>query len=165
MPAYVEQLSVSSGGIPKLAILSGVVGTLGIAGDVQRNLKYHGGPRQALLWVTAEGCEELAAQGFAVCPGALGENLTTRGVDRCALRVGQRWRIGDEVEIEITKLREPCATLNPLGAGIQKAVFDEAVKAGDISSPLWGLAGFYAAVIRTGTVTSGDIVALVSDAA
>lgn len=163
--AVVEQVSISQGGVPKFAIPSGEVGTLGIAGDVQRNRKYHGGPRQALLWITAEGYEELAAQGFPVFSGALGENLTTRGVDRRLVRVGQRWRIGEEVEIEVTKMRSPCATLDPYGPGIQKAVFDSAVREGDATSPRWGLAGFYAAVVRTGKVQPGDAVVLVSDAA
>ena len=73
----------------------------GIAGDAWR-YPFHGGRRQAILLITIEGIEELISQGFPLFPGALGENLTTRGLDRRALRIGQRFRVGD-AEIELTK--------------------------------------------------------------
>jgi MOSC domain-containing protein YiiM len=164
MVGSVLQVSLSRGGVPKTAIPEGDVGALGIRGDVQKNTKYHGGPRQALLWITAEGLERLQAEGFPLYPGALGENITTHGVDRYSIRPGQLWRMG-EVEIEITKLRTPCQTLNPYGPGIQKAVFDERAKAGDLSSDKWGLAGFYASVRKAGRIRTGDPVVLLSDTA
>jgi len=95
------------------------------------------------------------AQGFALYPGALGENLTTRGLDRRALRFGQRLRVG-EATIELTKMRQPCATLNPYGSGIQAAMYDARVVKGDAESPLWGLSGFYASVVEPGIVRPGD---------
>ncbi len=160
----VLQVSISQGGIPKRAIPAGDVGPLGILGDVQRNLKSHGGPRQALLWIASEALIELQEQGFAVLPGSMGENITTRGIDRRTVRVGQHWRIG-AIEIEITKLRAPCDQLSPLGEGIQHAVYDKAVKAGDPASAKWGLAGFYAAVTRPGPISPGDPVTLLADRA
>ena len=45
-------------------------------------------------------------------------------------------------------------------AGIQKAVYDAQVKAGDPSSPRWALAGFYASVVQTGIVRRGDPISL-----
>jgi MOSC domain-containing protein YiiM len=164
MRGIVSQVSLSKGGVPKLAVPAGEVGPLGILGDVQKNTKYHGGPRQALLWITAEGLAELREQGFPVVPGSLGENITTEGIGRRGVRLGQRWRLG-EVEIEITKMREPCNTLSPYGEGIQKAVYDNAVKGGDPASPRWGLAGFYCAVVKPGTVRPGDPVTLLSETA
>lgn len=164
MAGIIEQVSISKGGVPKLPVLEGQVGPLGIGGDIQANTKYHGGPRQALLWITAEGLDELRTAGFPVYPGALGENVTTRGVDRTTVRLGQRWRIG-EVEVEITKMRVPCETLNPYGPGIQKAIFDAEVKAGNHNSPRWGLAGFYTSVIHGGAIRPGDPVTLLSDTA
>ncbi|MBM3784564.1 MAG: MOSC domain-containing protein [Acidobacteria bacterium] len=161
MPGAIVQLSISKGGVPKLAIPAGEAGPLGILGDVQKNTKYHGGPRQALLWITAEGLAELRAAGFPVQPGTLGENVTTEGVDRRAVRPGQLWRFG-EVEIEVTKMREPCNTLSHLGEGIQKAVYDNDVKGGVFTSPKWGLAGFYCAVKRPGTLRAGDPVQLLT---
>ena len=71
--------------------------------------------------------------------------------------------VGDAV-IEITKLRQPCNTLHVYGNDIQKAVYDEKVKAGDASSPKWGFAGFYASVIQSGRVSQGCPIALLDQA-
>jgi MOSC domain-containing protein YiiM len=97
------------------------------------------------------------AQGFPLFPGALGENLTTLGLDRRRFRAGQRYRAGD-VSLELTKRRAPCATLN-VYPGIQHAIFDAQVNNGDASSPRWGLSGFYARVLRAGTIRPGDPIA------
>ena len=158
--ARVVQVNVSSGGIPKRAVPEGRLAPTGVEGDRWAHPKIHGGPRQAVLLITDEGLAELGALGFTLGPGALGENLTTRGWDRRAVRVGQQWRVGTAV-VQITKLRAPCATLNPLGSGIQAAIFDAAVKAGDWSSPRWGLSGFYAAVVEPGVVRAGDSITLI----
>ncbi|HEV2199666.1 MAG TPA: MOSC domain-containing protein [Bryobacteraceae bacterium] len=153
----VLQINVSKGGVLKRAVQEGVVTELGIAGDEQAHPEFHGGPRQALLFIAAEGIEELKQAGFAVFPGALGENITTTGLDRRAWRIGQRWRVGPEVVVEFTKVRVPCRALNRYGAGrIQKAVYDEVIHAGDPSSPHWGLSGFYARVVEGGTIRTGD---------
>jgi MOSC domain-containing protein YiiM len=163
--ASVLQINVSPGGVPKRPIPDGVVTPLGIAGDGHANPQVHGGPRKAILLITSEGIDELKEQGFRLYPGALGENLTTQGLDRRSVRIGQRYRIGD-VLIEITKLRQPCETLNVYGTGtIQKAVYDQEVKAGNPASPRWGLGGFYAAVLQTGTVHPGDPIELVDETA
>jgi MOSC domain-containing protein YiiM len=117
-----------------------------------------------VLLVTSEGLDELKEQGFPVYPGALGENITSRGLDRRTVRVGQRYRIGEAV-IEITKMREPCSQLSPYGEGIQAAVFDSNVKAGDAASVRWGLAGFYAKVVQAGAVQPGDLISLLEESA
>ena len=160
MRGVIEQINISGGGVPKRAILHAVVNKLGVEGDTQAHPQYHGGPRQALLLVTAEGLDELKTAGFRVYPGALGENLTIRGLDRRQMRIGQQYRAGG-VLLELTKMRQPCSALDPYGGGIQKAIFDANVKRGDFTSPLWGLSGFYASVIEPGEITPGDIIALV----
>ena len=114
-----------------------------------------------MLLITAEGIEELAAQGFPLTYGSLGENLTTSGIDRRYFRSGQRWQIGAEVVIEITKRRAPCQSLNVYGPGIQAAVYDSLAAAGDPSSPKWGLSGFYASVVQPGAIRPGDDIVLV----
>jgi len=162
--ASVLQISVSSGGVPKRPVLFGEIGANGIEGDRQAHPHIHGGPRQALLLITSEGIDELKTVGFPLYAGALGENITTRGLDRRTMRVGQRYRLG-QVIIELTKLRQPCEQLSPYGEGIQKAVFDGEVKAGNTASPLWGLAGFYASVIQPGTLRPGDAITLLEEAA
>jgi MOSC domain-containing protein YiiM len=158
MTGSVLQVNVSRGGVPKRAIVEGQVTALGIAGDSHAHPQIHGGPRQAVLLITAEGIDELAALSFPVFPGALGENITTRGLDRRAWRIGQRWRIGADVVLEFTKVRVPCKTLLPYGAGIHAAVYDERVKAGDPSSPPWCLGGIYASVVEPGVIRPGDLI-------
>jgi MOSC domain-containing protein YiiM len=100
--------------------------------------------------ITAEGVDELAAQGFPLHYGALAENITTRGVDRRSLRIGERFRAGEAV-IELTEVRFPCNTLNVYGAGIQAAW--------DPASPVWRMSGFYASVVEPGTLRPGDATA------
>jgi MOSC domain-containing protein YiiM len=154
----VVQVSVSPGGIPKVAIPVAELTETGIVGDTWR-YPFHGGRRKALLLITIEGIDELVSQGFPLFPGALGENLTTRGLDRHDLRFGQRFRVG-EGTIELTRIRTPCATLDVYGSGIQATIYDARVQAGDSESRRWGLSGFYASVIQPGPVRPGDTIAL-----
>jgi MOSC domain-containing protein YiiM len=157
----IVQVNVSRGGIPKLAIPEGHASVQGIAGDMCAHPQFHGGPNQAILVITAESIEDLKEQGFPLFYGALGENLTVKGVDHRQFRIGQRWRAGQSW-LEFTKIRRPCSQLDVYGDGtIQKAVFDEQVKAGDTSSPRWAKAGMYAAVITPGTIRTGDPFVLV----
>ena len=160
MTGSVLQISVSPGGVPKRPVSAAQVTVGGIEGDGHRNMQIHGGPQRALLLITAEGLEELAALGFTVTPGALGENIATQGIPRQAMRIGQRWRIGESVVIEITKRRSPCSALNRYGPKIQKAIFDALVEAEDPSSPKWGLSGFYASVLTPGVIRPGDTIAV-----
>ena len=60
---------------------------------------------------------------------------------------------------------QPCQNLLPYGEGIGKAVFDAKVKDSDHPSPRWGLAGFYASVVQTGTIRPGDSITLLEEAA
>jgi MOSC domain-containing protein YiiM len=64
---------------------------LGIRGDSWAHPNFTAAPTSLLL-ITSEGIAELSAQGFPLYPGALGENLTTAGIDRRQMRVGQRYR-------------------------------------------------------------------------
>lgn len=142
-----------------MRIPDGFAGVRGLKGDACRNTRYHGGPSQAILLVTSEGLEEIHALGFPLYPGALGENLTTRGLDRRRLRIGTVVRAGDAL-LSLTKIRVPCRTLNRYGRGIQAAIYDSAVKAGDPSSEKWGLSGFYARVLQPGPILENDIIAV-----
>jgi MOSC domain-containing protein YiiM len=152
------QVSISAGGVPNHAIAEGTLATNGIAGDAWR-YPFHGGPKRAILLITAEGIEILAGQGFPLFYGALGENLTTRGLDRFSLRLGQRFRAGQGI-IELTQVRLPCDTLSVYGTGIQAAMYDARAQAGDWSTPVWGLSGFYASVIEPGILRPGDPIVL-----
>ena len=57
-------------------------------------------------------------------------------------------------------MRTPCATLDVYGSGIQAAMYDARVQAGDPESQRWGLSGFYASVVQPGMVRAGDTIAL-----
>jgi MOSC domain-containing protein YiiM len=140
----VLQVNVSRGGIPKLPVQGRVwVGERGLEGDACRNMKVHGGPLQAVLLIAVEQLAEIRECGYAVAPGVLGENLTVQGLNFTALQPGMRLRAGDAL-LRVTKLRKPCATLDGLGRGIQKAVL--------------GRGGYYASVVEPGGVAAGDSV-------
>lgn len=68
--------------------------------------------------IHAELFDDLAAKGFVVAPGDLGENLTTRGIDMLGLPTGTRLTIGTEAEIEVTGLRNPCAQIEAFMPGL-----------------------------------------------
>ncbi len=139
------QISVSAGGVPKTPVARAEVGPLGIVGDGHR-FRLHGGRDKALLILASEAIDLLRAEGWPVFYGALGENLTTEGLDYRNWRTGQRFRIG-EVLVELTTPREPCRTLNPYGRGIQRRLREKP-----------GEGGFYAAVLVGGILTLKAII-------
>jgi MOSC domain-containing protein YiiM len=134
---------------------------LGLAGDACAHPAIHGGPMQAVLLITSESIDDLKARGYPVFYGALGENLTTRGLDRRQLRIGQQLRAGGAL-IEITKIRGPCASLDIYGPSIKQEIYDKQVKAGDPTSPRWGMSGFYARVVQSGSVRPDDIIIIMT---
>ena len=156
----VLQLNISPGGLPKRAIPSGFLTPFGLEGDRQAHPAIHGGPQKAILIIAAETVEELVSRGYPVFFGALGENLTTRGLAIRDLRIGDRLRAG-AATLEITRPRGPCLQLDVYGPSIKDEIYDPQVKALDHSSPRWGMSGFYAAVIEPGPVEPGDIIAVV----
>ena len=159
MRGTILQVNVSRGGIPKRPVAEAWIRASGLDGDSWAMPQIHGKPNQKVLIITAESIAEVNALEYSLFPGALGENLTVEGLDRAALRAGQRFRAGDAV-IELTKLRTPCATLNVYGRGVQAHLMDSAARAGDTTSPTWARSGFYARVIEEGIVRPGDIIAL-----
>ena len=163
MAASVVRIHTSLGGLPKFPIAEAVVHRLGIEGDAVAHPKFHGGPLQALLLITEEGIEELKAMGYPVFPGAMGENITTRGLDRRQMRTGQRYRIG-QIVVQLTKVRVPCAALDVYGPSIKTAVYDARVKAGNPDTAVWGLSGFYASVSEGGSIWEHDIISLLDHA-
>ena len=146
MAQRILQISISpSGGVPKTPRARVEVGPLGIVGDGHR-FRLHGGRDKALLILASEAIHTLRAEGWPLFYGALGENLTTEGLDYRHWRACQRLRIG-EVLIELTTPREPCRTLNAYGRGIQQRLRERP-----------GEAGFYAAVLIGGILTPNAII-------
>ncbi len=107
MIATIVQVNVSPGGLPKRPIMAGMITAVGLAGDACAHPQIHGGPRQAVLLIASETIDELKSRGYPVFYGALGENLTTRGLDPRQLRIGHQLRAGGAL-LEITKVRGPC---------------------------------------------------------
>jgi MOSC domain-containing protein YiiM len=159
MQGSIIQVSISNGGLPKSPISEGLISALGIEGDHHNHPEFHGGPEKAILLIANEIIEELKSLGYPLYPGAMGENITTTGIDIRALRIGDKVRVGD-VELELTKVRKPCRQLKVFGEALGDAVYDPQVKAGDSTSPRWGMSGFYARVLTHGRVRAGDTVSV-----
>jgi MOSC domain-containing protein YiiM len=104
----IVQVSASRGGVPKRALLLGVVDASGLTGDKQKNREFHGGPDRALCLYASERLDALARDGHPIFPGATGENVTTRGLDWDLVRPGVRLRLGSDLLIEITDYAQPC---------------------------------------------------------
>lgn len=103
--------------------------------------------------IHAELIDELKSQGFAVSAGAMGENITTRGIDLLALPRGARLHIGATVIVEITGLRNPCVQLNTFQPGLMPAVVGR-----DAQGKLIRKAGVMAIVLAGGIVRSDDLI-------
>lgn len=104
----------------------------------------------------AELFDELMEGGFAVWPGELGENITTRGIDLLGLPTGTRLHLGDSAVIEVTGLRNPCSQLDKFQRGLTAAVLDR-----DAAGNLVRKAGVMAVVLEAGTVRPGDAIRVV----
>lgn len=156
MRGTIVQVNLSRGGLPKRPVPEAFLTPLGFDGDSVAHPRIHGGPAKAVLVITAESIDELIALGYPLFCGALGENLTTRGLDRRDLRPGRRLRAGDSI-IELTTLRQPCASLDVYSPNLKAEIYRQHMQPSD---PAWGLGGFYAAVVRPGWVRAGDPVVL-----
>ena len=107
--------------------------------------------------IHGELLDELAAKGFAVVPGALGENVTTRGVELLALSRGTRLRLGEEAVIEITGLRNPCSQIDAnIAPGAMAATLERAP-----DGSLVRKAGVMAVVVAGGAVRPGDAIEVI----
>lgn len=96
---------------------------------------------------------ELRERGFDIGPGAMGENVTTRGLDILALPAGTVLRLGERAVIQVTGLRNPCAQLDGLQDGLMAAVLDR-----DAEGRLIRKAGVMAIVLEGGEVRAGDVI-------
>ena len=101
----------------------------------------------------AELHDELAAKGFVVTPGLMGENVTTRGVDVLGLPSGAIVRLGPDAVVEITGLRNPCYQLDQLQQGLMAACLDKTA-----NGELVRKAGVMSVVLSGGEVRAGDAV-------
>ena len=141
MKGTLAQLNISGGGMPKKPISSARVTVDGVAGDWQKNRKYHGGLNRAVCIYSEELYEWLREKGVKVSSGDIGENFTMRGIDLRKLAKGNQLRVGECV-IEITDVRVPCHQLKK---------WDE-----DLPELIVGQSGWVAKVVKEGNVKAGD---------
>ncbi len=156
MTSIVTHVHVApDGGVPKTTVGTIDVRRHGVIGDRTRNPDIHGGPDAALLLIDQRVLDRLCGEGFRVYPGALGENVTTRGVIFTDLAPGTRVRIGEAL-LEVVKQRVPCSAIDVYGGPIGARIFDSRVQHGDVTSPVWGASGLMFRVIEEGQIAAGD---------
>ena len=151
----VEQLLRDSGTIGITAIdkrpVDGPVRVrpLGLHADVQADRKHHGGEDQAVYVYADEDAAFFAEQlDRPIPPGLFGENLRTTGVDITGLVIGERLRLGDTLQLEVTIPRIPCGTF-ARRMKVAKWVRRFAEE---------GRPGAYLRVRKSGSVAAGDAV-------
>lgn len=103
----------------------------------------------------AELLDELAAKGFPVAPGDIGENVLTWGIALLELPRGTRLQLGPNAIVELTGLRNPCAQLDNFRPGLMAAVLDR-----DPDGRLMRKAGVMAIVVNGGEIAAGDPVSV-----
>ena len=120
---------------------------LGLHADIQASRVHHGGEDQALYAYSQDDADYWTDQlQRDLPPGIFGENLRVAGIETTGAIIGERWKIGLDVEVEVTSPRTPCATFQRRMNEAQWVKrFAEA-----------GKVGTYLRVLRTGTIRAGD---------
>ena len=93
------------------APLSEGTGEVGLAGDRVYDVRNHGGPDQAVYAYSREDLDFWADElGRPLAGGVFGENLTTSGGAVSGALIGERWRVGPDLLLEVSAPRIPCGT-------------------------------------------------------
>ncbi|MFD8412901.1 MOSC domain-containing protein [Streptomyces sp. NPDC059650] len=129
------------------------VGASGMEGDAVCDLRHHGGEHQAVYAYAREDLDWWEDELGRELPGGIfGENLTTSGIDVTGALLGERWRIGADLVLEVASARIPCATFQgALGEPGWVKRYTQAVRP-----------GAYLRVLQEGEVSAGDAVEVVS---
>ena len=122
----------------ELRVDHGVVGDAH-AGDWHRQI--------SLLEI--ECIDIMVAKGAKVSPGDFAENITTEGIDLSELKIGDKLRLGAEVEIKITQFGKQCHG--------RCKIYEQI---GDCIMPREGV---FARVSRGGSIRIGDVVEVIVD--
>lgn len=134
-------ICISSGGVPKQPVEQAELTPDGLAGDGHDHEK-HCRPDRAVSIQDFELIEQLAAEGYTVGPGIMGENITVRGVDVQGLTPGDRLRFESGPVLELASVRKPCYVLDAIHPDLKNAVV--------------GRCGFLCRVVETGVLTPGQ---------
>ena len=119
----------------------------GLVGDFIGDGKHHGGNDQAVYAFQREDLDDWERLlGRELPNGFFGENLTTLDLEINQARIGERWRVGEKVILQVTAPRIPCATFRGwMGEKGWAKIFTAA-----------GRPGAYLSVITPGTIRAGD---------
>jgi len=119
----------------------------GLVGDFIGDGKHHGGNDQAVYAFQREDLDDWERRLRRELPnGFFGENLTTLDLEINQARIGERWRVGEKVVLQVTAPRIPCATFRGwMGEKGWAKIFTAA-----------GRPGAYLSVITPGTIRAGD---------
>ena len=124
----------------------------GLVGDMVCDRANHGGDTQAVYAYAREDLDHWeSVLGRTLPGGVFGENLTTTGLDVNAAVIGERWRIGDELELAVTVPRIPCGTFR--GWIAERGWLRTFTRA--------AMPGTYLSVVSPGQVRAGDPIAVV----
>jgi MOSC domain-containing protein YiiM len=156
MKGSIHQINIKgknpgSRGLPKRSVDNVRILKEGLEGDynVYRHEILSDDPDSAVLLMPLETIAEVNKEGWPIKPGDIGENITTSGIPYSELTPAKKFRIGDEVLIQISRACTPCDNLYLL-----PYVGDE--KGPDFLKVMLGRRGWYARVLQEGTVRKGD---------
>jgi len=143
----VASINVSDGGVPKLPVPRALLSPSGLAGDRQRDLRFHGGPDRAVSLFSLEVIESLRREGHPIDIGTAGENLTVAGLDWSAVGPGVELEVGPALLL-VTSYAGPCTLIQ---ASFREGSFQR------ISQKVHpGSSRVYARVLVGGTLRVGD---------
>ena len=132
------------------------VGPYGVYADVQADRHHHGGLDKALYAYAKEDAAYWEGElGRTLPAGFFGENLRTEGIDVNAARVGEVWRLGESVEVEVTMPRSPCQTFARWVGGEDSRGWVKRFGAA-------GRLGPYLRVLQGGKIAAGDEITVLS---
>jgi MOSC domain-containing protein YiiM len=130
----------------------------GLVGDQVFDTAHHGGDDQAVYAYAREDLDIWQVELGRSLPGGLfGENLTTVGVDVTGALIGERWRIGEQVVLEVASPRIPCSTF-----AHRMAEKGMAEKGWNKRFTVRALPGAYMRVITPGEIRAGDPITVLS---
>jgi MOSC domain-containing protein YiiM len=142
-----------------------LIAGLGVEGDahagvtVQHRSRVARDPSQPNLrqvhLIHRELLDEVDEAGFTVPPGAMGENVTTAGIELLDLPVGTRLRLGADAVVEVTGLRNPCLQIDGYEPGLMKRMVGR-----DADGKVVRRAGVMSVVVESGLVRPGDPIAV-----
>jgi len=146
----IAAVCLGSGGVPKHPVQRAQVEAHGLAGDAHR-FDFHGGSDRAICLLSRAEVRDLQREGVrTLAPGDFGENLLVDGLDLRELRPGDHLAVGDEVVLELTDVRAPCATLKSVDPRLPDLML--------------GRSGYLARVHKGGAVAPGDAIRTLSPA-